>query len=194
MPDCLLCWRASSGRDAIGPPTTGTRHGSRTRADRLAAAERLTRAARPRRQPGADRSRIPRRMPEGRVGRKRQEAPRAGPIYLLLVGVIAGLFGWINQSYIAEQWRWWWTDRPFVAANIWPYVLEPAAEHALKPKDIFRECSAATGERLLPADGRAPGRVVHHGIASNRAGPPAVGRAAASGHDCETFCRVAGLN
>jgi hypothetical protein len=33
-------------------------------------------------------------------------------IYVLLVGVIAGLIGWINQSYIGEQWRWWTVTRP----------------------------------------------------------------------------------
>jgi len=33
-----------------------------------------------------------------------------------------------------------WTERPFAAANIWHYVLKPAAEQALKPKDSFREC------------------------------------------------------
>ena len=67
--------------------------------DRLAAAERLSRAARPRRQPGADGSRIPRRLPEGGGGRE----TRAGGscralIYMLLVGVIVGLVGWINQA------------------------------------------------------------------------------------------------
>jgi formylglycine-generating enzyme required for sulfatase activity len=62
--------------------------------------------------------------------------------YILLLGVIAGLVGWINQAYIAEQWRWWTIDRPFAAAYIWPFLLEPAAERALQPKDVFRECSA----------------------------------------------------
>jgi formylglycine-generating enzyme required for sulfatase activity len=63
-------------------------------------------------------------------------------IYALLIGIIAGLVGWINQDYIGEQWRWWRTDRPFLAANIWPYVLTPAAEQALKPdpNKSFREC------------------------------------------------------
>ena len=71
-------------------------------------------------------------------------------IYILLVGVIAGLVGWINQTNIAEQWRWWRTERPFVAANIWPYVLERGVEQALKPKDTFRECSAEHGNDYCP--------------------------------------------
>jgi formylglycine-generating enzyme required for sulfatase activity len=67
-----------------------------------------------------------------------------------LFGIIGGLVGWINQGYILEQWRWWWTDRPFVAAQFWPYALQPAVEHALKPKDIFRECSAEHGKDYCP--------------------------------------------
>src|SRR5215813_9517200 len=64
-------------------------------------------------------------------------------IYVLLIGVIVGLVGWIEQSYIAAQWRWWRTDRPFLTANMWPYVLTPAAEQALKPdpNQSFRECA-----------------------------------------------------
>ncbi len=71
-------------------------------------------------------------------------------IYVLLVGVIAVLVERTNQSYIAAQWRWWWTGRPFVAANIWPYALKPAAELALKPEDTFRECSAEQGKDYCP--------------------------------------------
>ena len=64
-------------------------------------------------------------------------------VYVLLVGIIVGLIGWINQLYIKEQWTWYTIDRPFVASNIWPYVLTPAAEQALQPKDSFRECAPA---------------------------------------------------
>jgi formylglycine-generating enzyme required for sulfatase activity len=80
-------------------------------------------------------------------GRKRRAQALT---YVLLLGVIGGLVGWINQGYILEQWRWWWTNRPFVAAHFWPYALQPAAEHALKPKDIFRECSAEQGKDYCP--------------------------------------------
>jgi formylglycine-generating enzyme required for sulfatase activity len=55
--------------------------------------------------------------------------------------VILGLIGWIKQTVILEQWHWYRTVRPFLMANISPYVLTPAAEEALKPKDIFRECA-----------------------------------------------------
>ena len=64
-------------------------------------------------------------------------------VYVLLIFVIAGLVAWINQLYIGEQVKYVWTERPFAAANIWPYVLKPAAEQALKadPNKSFRECA-----------------------------------------------------
>ena len=62
---------------------------------------------------------------------------------VLMLGVIVGLIAWINQSFIEAQWTWYWTDRPFLAANVWPYVLGPADEAALKPdpNKSFRECT-----------------------------------------------------
>jgi formylglycine-generating enzyme required for sulfatase activity len=71
-------------------------------------------------------------------------------VSVLLVGVIAGLIGWINQSYIKQQWHWYATVRPFAAANIWPYVLTLAAEQALKQKDTFRECANVQGRDNCP--------------------------------------------
>jgi formylglycine-generating enzyme required for sulfatase activity len=64
-------------------------------------------------------------------------------VYVLLVGMIVGLVGWIEQSYIKGQWTWYATDRPFMKANMWPYVLTPAAEQVLKPdpNQSFRECA-----------------------------------------------------
>jgi formylglycine-generating enzyme required for sulfatase activity len=62
-------------------------------------------------------------------------------VYGLLVGMILGLVGWIEQSPIKAQWLWWTSQRPFVSANVWPYALSPAAEQALKPGDSFRECT-----------------------------------------------------
>jgi formylglycine-generating enzyme required for sulfatase activity len=61
---------------------------------------------------------------------------------VLLVGIIAGLVGWINQGYLTGQWRWYTAVRPFLAANILPHVLTAEAERALKPGDTFRECTA----------------------------------------------------
>ena len=65
-----------------------------------------------------------------------------GSIFALLMAVVLGLVGWINQAYIADEWRWYRIERPFGSANILPYVLARAAEQSLKPdpKQSFREC------------------------------------------------------
>ena len=33
--------------------------------------------------------------------------------YVSLVAIIVGLVGWIKQSYISEEWRWWAVTRPY---------------------------------------------------------------------------------
>ncbi len=38
-------------------------------------------------------------------------------IYVLLVGIIAGLVGWINQASIKERINWYLTMRPYRVAN-----------------------------------------------------------------------------
>lgn len=60
---------------------------------------------------------------------------------LLLIGIIVGLFGWINQDYIRKWWNWYTTMRPYMLANFRPYVLTKPAEQNLKPKALFRECA-----------------------------------------------------
>ena len=70
--------------------------------------------------------------------------------YLSLIAVIIGLIGWMNQATIAEQWRWWTANRPFVAANVWPYTLNPEREQALKPGDSFWECAHGEGKDFCP--------------------------------------------
>jgi hypothetical protein len=49
-----------------------------------------------------------------------------GSIFALMTGVILGLVAWINQAYIAAQWRWWTVTRPYAAAQVWPHVLNGA--------------------------------------------------------------------
>jgi formylglycine-generating enzyme required for sulfatase activity len=70
-------------------------------------------------------------------------------IYVLLVGIIAGLIGWINQSYLKEQINWFATMRPYMLESVRPYVLTAAAERALKPKDTFRECAKDCPEMIV---------------------------------------------
>jgi formylglycine-generating enzyme required for sulfatase activity len=71
-------------------------------------------------------------------------------LYGLLIAIILGLVGWINQNYLITQWRWYTIQRPFIASNISPYVLKPADEPALKAKDSFRECVAEQDKDYCP--------------------------------------------
>jgi hypothetical protein len=72
-------------------------------------------------------------------------------VCVLLVWTIVGLVGWINQSYIAEQWRWWTVTRPY-RVSLRPYVLTAANERALKPGDSFKECASDCPEMtVVPA-------------------------------------------
>ena len=70
-------------------------------------------------------------------------------IYVLLVGIILGLIGLINQTYIEEQVNWYWTMRPYMIAQVRPYVLSPDAERALKPGQAFRECAKDCPEMVV---------------------------------------------
>ena len=53
--------------------------------------------------------------------------------------IVAGLIGWLNQSYLIERWSWFATVRPYMQTQFQPYVLTADAERALKPGDAFRE-------------------------------------------------------
>src|SRR6202035_1294364 len=70
-------------------------------------------------------------------------------VYVLLVGIIFGLIGVINEAYVKEQVNWYWTMRPWRVANVDPYVLKPETERALKPGDSFRECAEDCPEMVV---------------------------------------------
>jgi formylglycine-generating enzyme required for sulfatase activity len=70
-------------------------------------------------------------------------------VYVLLVGIIASLVGWINQSYLGAQWRWYTVTRPYMDSQIRPHVLTTAAEQALKPGDTFKECATDCPEMIV---------------------------------------------
>jgi formylglycine-generating enzyme required for sulfatase activity len=70
-------------------------------------------------------------------------------VYMLFVGIIAGLVGWINQSYLQERANWFWTMRPYMMSEVRPYVLRPDAERALKPLTSFRECAKDCPEMIV---------------------------------------------
>jgi formylglycine-generating enzyme required for sulfatase activity len=92
-------------------------------------------------------------------------------IYLLLVGMIVGLVGWINQRYINEQINWYVTLRPYAAASFWPHVLTPQAESALQTLQSFRECAqdcpemiaVPAGEYTMGSPAAEPGRNPNEG-------------------------------
>lgn len=75
-------------------------------------------------------------------------------VYTLLVGIIAGLVGWINQAYLKQQVNWYVTMRPYRVANVDPYVLRPEAERALKPLASFRECATDCPEMIVVPAGK----------------------------------------
>jgi formylglycine-generating enzyme required for sulfatase activity len=70
-------------------------------------------------------------------------------IYVLLVGIIVGLVGWINQAYLREQMNWYWTMRPYKIANFDSHALRPEAERALGPLASFRECAKDCPEMVV---------------------------------------------
>jgi formylglycine-generating enzyme required for sulfatase activity len=87
---------------------------------------------------------------EAAADAKRGQRLVQGVIYVLLVGIIAGLLAWINEPYIVEEWRWQTIVRPFMVAKVHPYVLTISAEKTLKPKDTFRECAPERGKDYCP--------------------------------------------
>ena len=70
-------------------------------------------------------------------------------VYLLLLGVIAGLIGWINQSYLKDEWNWFSVMRPHMVANFRPHVLSADRERALRPGDSFQECAKDCPEMVV---------------------------------------------
>lgn len=72
-----------------------------------------------------------------------------GAIYVLLVGIIVGLVGWMNQSYVDQQWREWTITRPYMMSQVRPYVLAAAQQQALKPGDTFKECAHQCPEMIV---------------------------------------------
>jgi hypothetical protein len=89
-----------------------------------------------------------------------------GSIFALMMAVILGLIGWINQDYLAAQWRWYIAQRPFVSANIWPYVLKVGSERTLKAGDTFKGMCGGAGERLLSGNGCDACWIISDGVSS----------------------------
>jgi formylglycine-generating enzyme required for sulfatase activity len=109
-------------------------------ADRLAAAERLS--ARPDLAANLDPADLAyiaacrKAEAEAKRGKWRLQAT----IYVLLIGAIVGLVGWINHSEIRLLWRSWTVTLPYMLTQVRPYVLPVAKERALTPGNSFKEC------------------------------------------------------
>jgi formylglycine-generating enzyme required for sulfatase activity len=88
-------------------------------------------------------------LPLGRLA-GRSTAVMQAAIGMLALGVIAGIVGWLNDSYLREQWRWYTVTRPYREAHVRHYVLTADAERALKSKDTFRECATEQGKDYCP--------------------------------------------
>ncbi|HTV35536.1 MAG TPA: SUMF1/EgtB/PvdO family nonheme iron enzyme [Xanthobacteraceae bacterium] len=69
-------------------------------------------------------------------------------IYVLLIGIIGGLLGWINQASIIKQVNWYTKMRPYMA-SVRPYVLAAETERSLKPQATFRECAEKCPEMIV---------------------------------------------
>ncbi len=70
-------------------------------------------------------------------------------IYALLVSVIAGMAGWINQTAIKEQINWFLVMRPYQRTNVTPYVMTAEVERSKKPLESFRECAQDCPEMIV---------------------------------------------
>jgi formylglycine-generating enzyme required for sulfatase activity len=83
------------------------------------------------------------------VAARRRSRILNAAVYTMLVGFILGLVGWIEQSYIADEWRWWTVTRPYMVSQVRPHVLPAAQEQALKPGGSFKECAQDCPEMVV---------------------------------------------
>jgi formylglycine-generating enzyme required for sulfatase activity len=73
--------------------------------------------------------------------------------FTFMAATIIGLVAWINQSYIADQWRWWTVTWPYARVNVWPHVLTAAQEYALKAGNSFKECATDCPDMVVVSAG-----------------------------------------
>jgi formylglycine-generating enzyme required for sulfatase activity len=90
-----------------------------------------------------------RRAQEATAQQQRHIAWLLGGLAVLVGGSIVGLIAWINQSFIKQEWNWYWNVKPYRVANVDPYVLRPEADRMLKPLANFRECAKDCPEMIV---------------------------------------------
>jgi formylglycine-generating enzyme required for sulfatase activity len=98
--------------------------------------------------PVADQDFIDQSAKRGRKARSRARRVQA-LVYVLLIGIILGLVGWINQAHLKEQMNWLITMRPYMVANFRPYILGADRERTLRPGGSFRECAKDCPEMVV---------------------------------------------
>ena len=92
-------------------------------------------------------------------------------IYVLLVGIIAGLVGWINQAYVKEQWNWYMTMRPYMLAKVRPLRAQArgraGAQAAGKLSECAKDCPemivVPAGEFMMGSPATEKGRYANEG-------------------------------
>ena len=67
----------------------------------------------------------------------------------MLIGIITGLIGWINQAYVKEEWRWVSTEG-LLPLRIFGLTCLRRSRASSQAKDSFRECSPAQGKDYCP--------------------------------------------
>jgi formylglycine-generating enzyme required for sulfatase activity len=83
------------------------------------------------------------------LGTQRLRRIALGSIFTLMMIVILGLVGVIEQDFLKAQWRWWTVTRPYAAAQVWAHVLSAAQQQALKPGQSFKECVQNCPEMIV---------------------------------------------
>jgi formylglycine-generating enzyme required for sulfatase activity len=96
--------------------------------------------------PARDRDFIARSGKAAQRRRLRQQAL----VGVLAIVAAAGLAGWVEHDDLQELWRWVTVTRPYMQAQVSPFVLTGEAERALKPKQSFRECKTEDGQDYCP--------------------------------------------
>ena len=174
----FLVWRSSleSARRAWQAAPQHSKHDAVLMGLPLAQAQRWLNE-RPGDIPPADRDFIVQSSAAAQRRRLRVQALVAAVALGEAVIIFIGLLGWLNRGALEEQWRFYTKVRPYVTAQITPYVLSAAAERALKPGDSFRECAQDCPDMIvIPAGsftmgspqseaGRGPNEAPQHVVA-----------------------------
>jgi formylglycine-generating enzyme required for sulfatase activity/DNA-binding winged helix-turn-helix (wHTH) protein len=96
--------------------------------------------------PSADREFI---ALSGKTAQRRKLKAQA-LVGVLALGVVAGLAGWVEHNEVDALWRSLTITRPFMQAQVRPFVLTAAAERALQPGASFRECATDQNKDYCP--------------------------------------------